>query len=792
MIHRTAATAALLLAAGTAVAGNITVDNTLRAANAGQRLAGPTYGLDEDSGRISGRNLLISLKNFDLDAGETALFFSGQPIRNVITRVTGGTASRINGAVVSQIEGASLYLINPSGLMIGPTATFEINGALHLSTAHALDFADGSRLDTRGGDVATLSTAAPAAFGFLAAPRPITVTGATIAPPTGLNPRNVYSLTGGDIAINAATFAARGGVIALHSGAAPGRVTIPTLARAGSASFTAGGSVSVAGRASLDAANSGSIAVTGGDVTFDNAQADALASASDGRSIDVTAGGTLRISNGAVLSGGSEGAGDSPAINLTAAAITIENGGIVASRLSARDAVAPSGAGGAVTLTASEIVFRNQGNVQTSTGTASRGADVRLNASRSLFIEGAPAVGRAEALVVTGVQTETTAATANAGAGGDVRVVAPSSTIVQTGILQARSVGNGQAGNITLTGHDLTIDARDFGYTGIASRVGERGTARSDTGDAGAITVDLAGDLLIRRGGAISASTFSTGDGGNVSVSARNVRATETGPGNVDPETGERFNGIFAQSDLRGSINGSAAGRAGNVSVTAEQEILIAGGSQVSVRAVDSARGAGDLELRASRVLVNTLGTITGTSRGGGAGGRGGGNVTIEADRITVTGVGPTAPSAPQTTVSTESDASGGNVTLSGRTIVVNDSAVLNARAAGNGGRFTIAPVGVFVLGSGASIQAVAQGLPVQTTIDPTATFIKSPDAVINAQNPVLPPDVDVASGLLTFNVAFADASRKLQQDCLSVGLTNFSTFTLEPRGGVAGFAGGR
>jgi filamentous hemagglutinin family protein len=755
------------------VAGNITVDNTLRAANAGQRLAGPTYGLDEDSGRISGRNLLISLKNFDLDAGETALFFSGQPIRNVITRVTGGTASRINGAVVSQIEGASLYLINPSGLMIGPTATFEINGALHLSTAHALDFADGSRLDTRGGDVATLSTAAPAAFGFLAAPRPITVTGATIAPPTGLNPRNVYSLTGGDIAINAATFAARGGVIALHSGAAPGRVTIPTLARAGSASFTAGGSVSVAGRASLDAANSGSIAVTGGDVTFDNAQADALASASDGRSIDVTAGGTLRISNGAVLSGGSEGAGDSPAINLTAAAITIENGGIVASRLSARDAVAPSGAGGPVTLTAAEVVFRNQGNVQTSTGTASRGADVRVNASRSLYIEGAPAVGRAEALVVTGVQTETTAATANAGAGGDVRVVAPSSTIVQTGILQARSVGNGQAGNITVTGDDLTLDARDFGYTGIASRVGERGTG---SGSGGRVSVDLTGDLLLRRGGAISATTFGVGTGGDVFVHAATVAATEVGSGNIDDVSGEPFNGVFARSARKGG----GGGRAGSVTVVADDSILLAGRSQISVAAIDTRGGAGGISLSAPVIGIATGGRVTAFSSGGG----GGGDVLIQAARINVSGAG--------TIVTTDSDAAGGNVRLSGDTIVVNDSAVLNANAAGDGGTFTIAPANVVVLGGGSRIDAVANNLPVQTTIDPTATFIKSPDAVINAQNPVLPPDVDVASGLLTFNVAFADASRKLQQDCLSVGLTNFSTFTLEPRGGVAGFAGGR
>jgi filamentous hemagglutinin family protein len=727
--------------------GVVTIDRTLKTGFDGLNLANP-YQLGDTFGRVSKNNLLISLSAFDVDAGETVNFTSRLPLKNVITRVTGGRASRINGTINSRVSGANLFLINPSGLVVGPGATFNVSGGLHLSTADAIDFADGARLSARGGDVPVLSTAAPAAFGFLAPPAPIrldrvSVPDAAVAVGGG----NVLSLSGGDITILGSSLSATGGAIGIHSGATVGRVTVPAAGDPGSARFARGGVVRVAPASgargsvvsNLTANRGGHLRVTGGDVSLHAAVVTADAGAVTG-AIELLADRALLLGDATGVRSSAALAASPAAIRLHAPSVTLEGLTNVVSNILPASTATAGGAG--ISIRGDVVTLRSEAQIQSSTATRANGPPVRIHAARSLTIQGDLTKQNP---FLTGVKTETLSDAATAGRGGDLIVDGGAIFALEEGEIDTRTLGAGRSGDVIIRGDSFTADANGGGFTGVESRVGLGSTG----GSGGTIDLRVTGDVLLRRGGVLTATTFGEGDGGSVIVRARNVRATETGPGNVDPDTGERFNGVFARSAIRdeAATNG---GRAGAITITADDQILLAGGSQAGVSAVRSTAGAGD--------------------------------VTLTAPRITVTAARVTA----------ESSAGGGNVRISGQTIVVNDSAVLNASAQGDGGTFTIAPAGVVVLGGGSSILAVGKGLPVRTFIDPTATFIKSPDAVINAQNPVLPPDVDVTAGLLSFNVAFADASRKLQQDCLSAGLTNFSSFTIEPRGGVAAPAAGR
>ena len=108
---------------GIARAQNITVDGRLSPA---QTLAGPNYAIDASLGKQVGGNLFHSFGLFTVAKPETATFSGPTTVTNIIGRVTGGAASSIDGTIKSTISGANLYLINPSGIVFGPTATVNV------------------------------------------------------------------------------------------------------------------------------------------------------------------------------------------------------------------------------------------------------------------------------------------------------------------------------------------------------------------------------------------------------------------------------------------------------------------------------------------------------------------------------------------------------------------------------------------------------------------------------------------------------------------------------------------
>ncbi|MEM7017440.1 MAG: filamentous hemagglutinin N-terminal domain-containing protein, partial [Pseudomonadota bacterium] len=99
-------------------------------------LTGPDFQIESSLGQQQGSNLFHSFQDFNLNPLESATFIAESGTDNIIARVTGG-ASNINGLLNSPVN---LYFFNPAGIVIGPSATLNIQGALHLSTAETLQF----------------------------------------------------------------------------------------------------------------------------------------------------------------------------------------------------------------------------------------------------------------------------------------------------------------------------------------------------------------------------------------------------------------------------------------------------------------------------------------------------------------------------------------------------------------------------------------------------------------------------------------------------------------------------
>jgi filamentous hemagglutinin family protein len=236
-------------------------------------LAGPDYTIDSKVGQLRGNNLFHSFGQFNVQTGESATFTGPSTVENVIGRVTGGQQSLIDGQLRSEMPKANLYLLNPNGVMFGPNATLDVPGSFHVSTADYLRMEDGAKFSAYLSQESVLSSAPPAAFGFLSNnPASITVQDSSLHVPEG----KTLSVVGGDIQITGGSLSAPHGQINLASVASAGEV-IPTASEHGPdlklEGFSHLGKIAASQGAHLhtDGAGGGSVLIRGGRLVVDNA-----------------------------------------------------------------------------------------------------------------------------------------------------------------------------------------------------------------------------------------------------------------------------------------------------------------------------------------------------------------------------------------------------------------------------------------------------------------------------------------------------------------------------------------
>ena len=182
--------AVLLNAAGVLLSvGHAQVTTNITSSGLGTTVgqAGTTWNITGGTRPGNGSNLFHSFGFFNVGAGNTANFCNAAAcgaavplvgIQNILGRVTGGQVSNIFGTIqTTNFGAANLFLMNPAGWIFGPTASLNVGGSFHATTADYIRLQDGNRFNAvPSGADALLTVAAPAAFGFLtAAPGPINV-----------------------------------------------------------------------------------------------------------------------------------------------------------------------------------------------------------------------------------------------------------------------------------------------------------------------------------------------------------------------------------------------------------------------------------------------------------------------------------------------------------------------------------------------------------------------------------------------------------------------------------------
>ena len=96
---------------GAVVAGSATIGN-----------AGPTLTINQSSNQA-----IINWQQFSIATGETTKFIVPSSLSATLNRVTGGNPSAIYGSLQSN---GIVYLINPSGIVVGPSGRIDTSGFL--------------------------------------------------------------------------------------------------------------------------------------------------------------------------------------------------------------------------------------------------------------------------------------------------------------------------------------------------------------------------------------------------------------------------------------------------------------------------------------------------------------------------------------------------------------------------------------------------------------------------------------------------------------------------------------
>lgn len=648
-------------------------------------LSGPTYLITPDLGRRRGGNLFHSFARFDLDRGETAAFAGPADVRNVLARVTGGRASAIDGTIRCDIAGADVYLINPAGVVFGPDATLDVRGSFVATTADVVRLADGGAFHAAVSGDSVLTTAAPAAFGFLA-PRPTAVTvngtpggGGSAVGGLVVGPGKTLAIVAGEVHIVGGRLAAGGPA----GGNAGGRVVLVAAAGSGvdvaladapAPGPAAGGPVDLAAGARVSADGGGSVVVRGGSLSITDARVTARAGPGQSAGgVDVAVAGDVAVTRGAIdTSSVGAGGGDAGPIRVAAGGAVALDGDGAGSPFLDADPLAdrtgllafagtpgPAGAaerarGGAVDVSAASLDVRGGALVTSSTFTSGPAGAITVAVSGDVRVADPLNAGDFPDLSNDGtknvresrdsglIASSRTAPGRPGGRGGDITITAGGGvSLGQNGKVGAGTTSDGRGGDVTITAAGVDLQsglgtgaarrgARRLIGTSIGAGTGRPGDLQAaggigNAGDAGDVTIKIPGGALTMAGGAIAATTGSrsAGRAGRIDITADRADLTAEA-------------GIRARSDTE------STGPAGSIMVDVAGRLSMDNLAGIDVKSATTG-AAGRIDVRAGDLVMDGRAAIRSVADRGDSGGSratngNGGTVTVEAGTATLSG----------------------------------------------------------------------------------------------------------------------------------------------------------
>jgi filamentous hemagglutinin family protein len=723
----------LFTVVGESVLAQIVPDNTLGAEGSVVTPDVNIQGVPSDQidgGATRGANLFHSFSDFNVREGRGAYFANPTGIENILTRVTGGNPFNILGRL-GVLGGANLFLLNPNGIVFGPSASLDVQGSFVATTANAIQFSNGEVFSASTPSApSSLLTVNPSAFFFNQVPAGAianysrTPVGATpLGNQFGLRVPDGRSLllVGGDIVMDGGGAIARDGQIELGAIAGSGTVGLNVDGNDLSLSFPDG-----ADRADISLGNGALVSVNGeggGDIQVEGRRitlsggsqiSTTTLGAETGRTLAVTASDSVELigesADGQFSSGlfaQSVGSGDAGNLTIDTPRLLVSDGAVVSA------ATFAEGKGGRLQITASDSVEligesadgrRLSGLFAQSVGSGDAG-NLTIDTPRLLVRDGAQV-------------SATTLAEGNGGrllitASDSVEVIGRAANGQFSSGLFAESRGSGDAGDLTIDTPRLLVSDR--------ARI-SAGTLGEGNGGRLLIT---ASHLLVQNGATVLAITFAEGNSGSLQITvsesveligitggsrvATGLFTSSQGSGDAGDLTIDTRR-LLVRDGAQVAAGTLGEGNGSRLQITASDSIEVIGGSGLFTQSQGTGN-AGDLTIATPRLLVRDRAQVSAATRGSGKGGKltletaqlslsqGGqivvstsgtgdaGQLNVNATQIELIGTDPIdgAPSGLFANVNSNATGIGGDVTIDVGRLLLRDGAVISSRSRGNG-----------------------------------------------------------------------------------------------------------
>jgi filamentous hemagglutinin family protein len=717
-----------------------------------------------EGGTQAETNLFHSFEDFSLPTNGEAFFNNALEIENIFTRVTGRSPSNIDGLIRANGV-ANLFILNPNGIVFGPNAQLDLGGAFVASSANRIDFADGTSFSTLASETSPILTVSvPVGLQMGSNPGSIVVNGPgnnlsrdsetngivrdNRSPGLQVNDRTI-ALLGGAIELSGGNITSNGGSIELGSVGDRSRITLSKIEENWAFDYSEIADfreIQLKAAASLDSSGegAGAIHLQGRTVSLSEGSAilgltlgnraggDLLVRSSESLQLSgfnnfgfpsvlvtlvepqATANGgdltvetrQLTLADGTAISASTLGRGNGG--NLTVfASQSVELKGLDPSGLGSflETSVAPQATGhaGDLTIATTELTLSDGAIVFSSTSGQGNGGNLSVLASESVELKGLDDFGFSSSL-----RTNTTSSTL--GHAGDLAIETTELILADGAMISAATSGNGDGGNLSIVASE-SVELRGLDGSGWSSTLRTPVNLEA-TGNGGDLTIATR-RLTLADGASILSSTFSRGNGGNLTVVASDavtlngsdgsgfgsLLATDVGSGAIG-DAGD-LTIETTQLTLADGATISAStfgqGNGGNLTILASNAVELRGlnsfgigSSLLSSIASEATGNSGNLSVDTTHLTLADGATISTTTSGQGNGG----NVTILAsDSIELSGLDTSGKgSILRTSVGLNATGDAGNLAIETARLSLSDGAAISTSTLGegNGGNIAI------------------------------------------------------------------------------------------------------